>query len=301
MQITIAKHAGFCFGVKRAINIAEQVASKTNEKTYVPGQLVHNERVIEDLENKGVVFLGTIDNLQDNSTTVLRAHGEPKETYSKLKNNNNLTDATCPLVTLVHNVAKKLVQNNYEVVIFGKHNHPESIGTKSHIKGDNTYIVESPEDYKQLITYIKNNNLKKVAIISQTTMSVQGYKQLITNLKKEINFEEIPLALNNLNINFGYVDTICQPTKQRQSDTDEVAKNSDIIIVIGGKNSSNTKELLATCKKLGKEAYMIQSPDQLKINWFLNKEKIGITAGASTPDITIKEVADKIKSFRIIS
>tara|TARA_Y100000310_G_scaffold104351_1_gene102692 strand:- start:6598 stop:7503 length:906 start_codon:yes stop_codon:yes gene_type:complete len=300
MEIKVAKHAGFCFGVKRAINIAEQVASKSNDKTYVPGQIVHNERVIEDLESKGVVFLNGLDELPENSTTVLRAHGEPIETYTKLREKRietSLTDATCPLVTLVHNVAKKLVVNGYEVVLFGKNDHPESIGTRSHIKGEGTFIVESPDDYLKLIDHAKN--FDKVAIISQTTMSVEGYKRLIDNVNSKLDsvFEEIPLALNKLDVKFGFVDTICQPTKLRQSDTIEVTKESDVVIVIGGKNSSNTKELLATCKKLGKEAYMIQDAGQLENGWFSGKEIVGVTAGASTPDITINEVVERIKGF----
>lgn len=303
MQITIAKHAGFCFGVKRAIKITEDVASQNSGKTYVPGQLVHNERVISDLESKGIVFLNSPDELPQNSVTVLRAHGEPASTYEKLKiksiQNSRLTDATCPLVTLVHNVAKQLVANGYEVVIFGKRNHPESIGTKSHIKGEDTYIIESPENYMEVINHIKNNNFAKVAIISQTTMSVQGYKKLIGNINRnfEGKFTEIPLDMKNFGIKFGFVDTICQPTKLRQSDTYDVAKDSDIVIVIGGKNSSNTKELLAACKKIGVEAYMIQSAGQLDRDWFEGKEKIGVTAGASTPDITINEVVERIKEI----
>src|SRR3989344_5467424 len=178
MEIMVAKHAGFCFGVKKAIEIAEETAARNKgKKTYVYGQLVHNERVIEELQKKGIVFTDSIEEIPENAITVLRAHGEPGTTYQKLKlknidKNNNLNDATCPLVTLVHNVAIKLRNNGYEVIIFGKKNHPESIGTSYHIKGRDTFIVEDPEDAASVVEYVNKNNFSKVAIISQTTMSV---------------------------------------------------------------------------------------------------------------------------------
>ena len=190
MEILVAKHAGFCFGVKKAIEIAEETAEKNKgKKTYVYGQLVHNERVIGDLQKKGIVFAGNIEEIPENAVTVLRAHGEPGTTYQKLKlknidKNNNLNDATCPLVTLVHNVAIKLKNNGYEVIIFGKKDHPESIGTSYHIKGKNTFIAENPEDASLVFEHMKKNNFSKVAIISQTTMSVTGYKELISNINK---------------------------------------------------------------------------------------------------------------------
>ena len=192
----------------------------------------------------------------------------------------------------------KIKNSGYEVILFGKANHPEAIGTSYHLKGKDTFIVEDPEDFEEVISYILQNNFEKVAIISQTTMSVYGYKKLIDSLNssfKNGKFEEIPLSLKDLTKSYGFVDTICNPTKQRQSDTEELALESDIVIVIGGKNSSNSKELYAKCKEIGVESYFIQSEEQLRKEWFEGKEKIGITAGASTPDYLINEVADKIK------
>ena len=303
--IKVAKHAGFCFGVKKAIEIAEEVAQNNQEKTYVYGQLVHNEKVIKDLENKGIIFVENIDEIPQSAVTVLRAHGEPGITYQLLEQKSivkekNLNDATCPLVTLVHNVAIKLKTNGFEVILFGKSNHPEAIGTSSHIKGKDTFIVEDPSQADLVVDYIKKNNFEKVAIISQTTMSVNGYKSLIDdiNLKlQDIKFEEIHLSLKDLSRKYGYVDTICNPTKQRQSDTEELAKESDIIIVIGGKNSSNSKELYTKCRELCVQSFFIQSQEQMQKEWFIGKEKIGITAGASTPDYLINDVVEKIKEI----
>ena len=303
--IKVAKHAGFCFGVKKAIEIAEEVAHSNNGNTYVYGQLVHNEKVIRDLENKGIIFVKNINDIPQNAVTVLRAHGEPGTTYQILEEKSiakgkNLNDATCPLVTLVHNVAIKLKNNGYEVILFGKANHPEAIGTSYHLKGKDTFIVEEPEHFGLLIDYINKNNFEKVAIISQTTMSVYGYKKLIDNINSKLTdgkFEEIPLSLKDLTKKYGYVDTICNPTKQRQSGTEELAKESDVVIVIGGKNSSNSKELYAKCKEIGVEAYFIQSEEQLQKEWFNGKEKIGVTAGASTPDYLINDVVERVREM----
>lgn len=305
MEIKVAKHAGFCFGVKKAIEIAEEVAQNNKEKTYVYGQLVHNEQVMKDLEGKGIVFVENINEIPENSVTVLRAHGEPGTTYRLLEQKSiakgkNLNDATCPLVTLVHNVAIKLKNNGYEVILFGKRNHPEAIGTSYHLKGKGTFIVEEPEQADLAIDYISKNNFEKVAIISQTTMSVYGYKILIDNMNSKLSndkFEEIPLSLKDLTKKYGFVDTICNPTKQRQSDTEEIAKDSEIVIVIGGKNSSNSKELYAKCRELGVESYFIQSSEQLQKEWFDGKDKIGVTAGASTPDYLINEVVERIREI----
>ena len=304
MEIKVAKHAGFCFGVKKAIEIAEEVAQGNSSPTYVLGQLVHNEKVIKNLEGKGIVFVDDINEIPQNAVTVLRAHGEPGTTYQileqkSIKKGGNLNDATCPLVTLVHNTAIKLKNNGYEVIIFGKHNHPEAIGTSYHLRGKNTFIVEHEEDFMKVIGYISKNDFSKVAIISQTTMSVFGYKKLIENINQnfEGKFIEIPLALKNLDVKYGFVDTICNPTKQRQSDVDELAKDCDVILVIGGLNSSNSKELYAKAKEFGVESYFIQSVEQVQKEWLIGKEKIGVTAGASTPDYLIDEVVENIKKL----
>ena len=306
MDIKVAKHAGFCFGVKKAIEIAEEIAEKNTGKTYVYGQLVHNEKVIKELENRGIVFVENINEIPQNAVTVLRAHGEPGTTYQFLQEKfitkgKNLNDATCPLVTLVHNVAIKLKNSGYEVVLFGKSNHPEAIGTSYHLKGKDTFIVEEPEQYELILDYINSNNFGKIAIISQTTMSVHGYRKLIGNLNsalKDEKFEEIPLSLKDLTKKYGFVDTICNPTKQRQSDIDELAEDRDVIIVIGGKNSSNSKELWTKCKEYGIESYFIQSAEQLQEEWFNGKERVGVTAGASTPDYLINEVVVRIKEIK---
>lgn len=305
MKISVAKNAGFCFGVKKAIQIAEEVASNNEKPTYVYGQLVHNEAVIKNLKNKGIIFAETIEEIPDNAITVLRAHGEPGTTYKKLRKKSitagkNLNDATCPLVTLVHNVAKKLKSNGYEVILFGKADHPEAIGTSFHIHGKNTFIVDEPEEASLVVDHIKKNNFEKVALISQTTMSVYGYKKLIDDINSKMiehKFEEIHLSMRDLTKKYGFVDTICNPTKQRQNDIDELAKECDIIIVIGGKNSSNSKELYAKAKEFGIESYFIQSEEQLQKEWFEGKEEIGVTAGASTPDYLINEVVNKIKEL----
>ncbi len=304
--IEIAKNSGFCFGVRRAIDVAKEVAAKNRSTTYVYGQLVHNERVIRDLEGQGIVFVEDIRDIPTGATTVLRAHGEPGTTYQVLldkgiNSSTTLKDATCPLVTLVHNVAIKLKLAGYEVAIFGKHDHPESIGTSFHIKGKDTYIIEKPDmDYAQnFVDYLKKFDIKKAALVSQTTMSVYGYKTLIDNLNTITNgkFRQIPLALTDTSMDYGFVDTICNPTKQRQSGTEELARKVDVMVVIGGVHSSNSKELAQKARELGVETYYIQSGDQVEKKWFFGKERIGVSAGASTPDILIEEVVERIRNF----
>ena len=305
-NIHIARHSGFCFGVRRAIDIAKEVSQKNKGQTYVYGQLVHNERVIKDLENQGIVFIEDIKSIPMGATTVLRAHGEPGTTYQILQDKSiipstSLTDATCPLVTLVHNVAIKLKHQGYDVAIFGKGDHPESIGTAYHLKGKDTYIIEKPDmKYAQAyMDYLIKNRIKKAAIISQTTMSVNGYRQLIERLNSITSgkFTQIPLSLVDTKADFGYVDTICNPTKQRQTGTEELARKVDVMVVIGGVHSSNSKELAQKSKELGVETHYIQSADQVEKGWFTGKREIGVTAGASTPDILIDEVVVKIRSF----
>ena len=305
--IEVAKHSGFCFGVRRAIDIAKEVALKNgSQTTYVHGQLVHNERVIEDLGKQGIVFIDDIRTIPSGATTVLRAHGEPGTTYQVLgekgiSKDTTLTDATCPLVTLVHNVAIKLKAAGYEVAIFGKHDHPESIGTSYHLKGKDTFIIEKPSlEYAQsFIDYIKKNNYKKAAVISQTTMSVDGYAQLVQHLNTLSGgqFKHIPLSLSDMSISFGWVDTICNPTKQRQLGTEELARRVDVMVVVGGVHSSNAKELAEKSKQMGVDTHYVQHASQVEKEWFLGKEKIGVSAGASTPDILIDEVVEKIKKL----
>jgi 4-hydroxy-3-methylbut-2-enyl diphosphate reductase len=305
--IEVAKHSGFCFGVRRAIDIAKEVAAKhAGETTYVYGQLVHNERVIDDLQKQGIVFVEEMQNIPSGATTVLRAHGEPGTTYQELgqkgiSTSTTLTDATCPLVTLVHNVAIKLKAAGYEVAIFGKHDHPESIGTSYHIRGKDTFIIEKPtlEYAQKFVEYLKKNNIKKAALVSQTTMSVYGYKQLIDNLNKLTNgaFRNIPLSLTDLSADYGFVDTICNPTKQRQSGTEELAKRVEVMVVIGGVHSSNARELAEKSRQLGVETYYVQNASQVEKKWFDGKERIGVSAGASTPDILIDEVVGRIKEL----
>src|SRR3989344_4805337 len=308
MKISVAKNSGFCFGVKKAIQIAEEVAANNEKPTYVYGQLVHNERVIGDLKSKGIIFAENMDEIPNEAVTVLRAHGEPGTTYESLRKKSiaigkNLDDATCPLVTLVHNVAKKLKSNGYEVVIFGKADHPESIGTSYHIKGKDTYIIEKPDmDHaRAFVEYLKGNNIKRAALVSQTTMSVYGYKKLIDNLNQLTNgtFRNIPLSLTDVSADYGYVDTICNPTKQRQSGTEELARKVDVMVVIGGVHSSNSKELAQKARELGVETHYIQSAAQVEKGWFAGKERIGVSAGASTPDVLIGEVGGEIKEVAL--
>jgi len=274
MKILIADEAGFCFGVKRA---AEMVItqSKDKEKINTLGPLIHNNQFTSHLESKNIFSVDSIDDINAKKV-VIRSHGVEKKIENRLKNKGfNLLDATCPFVKRVHRLAESLEQEGYIIVIFGEKNHPEVIGIKSYAK--NPIVVK---DIKDLSRFKKD---EKIALISQTTQ----------NLKK---FEELA---SYLNLNYKYTrihNTICDATEKRQLAAQDLANKVDLMIVIGGKHSSNTSRLYDVCLKKV-VTYHIETEAELRKKWFLDKNKIGLTAGASTPDFIIDKVIKKIKSY----
>lgn len=272
MKITIAENAGFCFGVKRALDTINKIKDKN---IYVLGKLIHNPRVIQDLEKKGIKSIENSDNIGENSTIIISAHGIPDKTIEELKNKNlEVIDCTCPLVKKVHNLTKDAEKQGYTIIIFGDKEHTEVKGIKGNLK--NTIIISDISEIKNL------DKNKKYCLVSQTTQSVEKFNKLVEELKKSIRDLRI-------------CDTICIPTKQRQSSSIELAKKSDLMLVIGGKISANTKRLAQICSQLT-ETYHIETEKELKKEWFKGKEHIGITAGASTPDSIINKVIDRIKN-----
>ena len=215
------------------------------------------------------------DNIGENSTIIISAHGIPDKTIEELKNKNlEVIDCTCPLVKKVHNLTKDAEKQGYTIIIFGDKEHTEVKGIKGNLK--NTIIISDISEIKNL------DKNKKYCLVSQTTQSVEKFNKLVEELKKSIRDLRI-------------CDTICIPTKQRQSSSIELAKKSDLMLVIGGKISANTKRLAQICSQLT-ETYHIETEKELKKEWFKGKEHIGITAGASTPDSIINKVIDRIKN-----
>lgn len=281
MNIIVGKTSGFCNGVENTVKKAEDALSK--EKVYCLGEIVHNERVINDLENKGMITISNIDESPNNSKVIIRAHGELKETYDKAKEKNiEIIDLTCGKIKAIRVKISKKVGDHY-IIIIGKKNHPESLGVLS-FSGNNSNIIEDKEDVKEVITNFNKTNLDKIYIVSQTTFNSDKFDELV-NLIKENTNKEVEVD-----------KTICDATSKRQNETRELSKTVDTMIIIGGKKSSNTKELEIIAKEHCDNVILIQDKEDLKDNNIVG-ENIGIMAGASTPTIVVEEIINEIKKL----
>lgn len=272
MKIVLAESYGFCFGVKRAIKIAEE---NRNSATY--GPLIHNANEIDRLKNHFNVALSeNLDSFKAGDTAVIRTHGIPKQELSLLHERQvNVIDATCPYVTKPQQICEEMSVQGYDIVIFGDETHPEIKGVKSYAD-DHVYVVNSPDE----IDTLKLRD--KVATVAQTTRKVEDYQSIIGKLMAK--HKEVRVF-----------NTICNATFDNQDAARELAQKADVMIVIGGKNSSNTKQLHSIAQEYCPDSYHIESQEDLESDWFVNKNLCGISAGASTPDWIIEQVIDKIK------
>lgn len=278
MEVIVGKNAGFCYGVKRAVDGAREELGK-GKAIYCLGDIVHNNHVIEDLKKQGMKFIDRIEEAK--GKTIIRAHGVSKEVYKKAKDMNiEIKDLTCPSVLKIHKIANEYASKGYYIVLTGKVNHPEVIGIESHC-GDNYSIITEKEELDELLNKIKNE--PNVLLISQTTYSSKKFDEISEILKKEIK--------SNLIIN----KTICPSTEIRQKETEEIAKQVDLMIIIGGKKSSNTKKLYEISSAFCKNVVYIENAEDFNIDNYKNIEKIGIMAGASTPQEQIEKVKGCIK------
>lgn len=279
MNIIVGKTSGFCNGVSNTIKKAEE-AIQTNT-VYCLGEIVHNERVISDLERNGMITVNNIDEVQNNSKLIIRAHGDLKETYEKEKNKNiEVIDLTCGKIKAIRIKISKKIDDHY-IVIIGKKNHPESLGVLS-FSGDNSQIIEEEEDIIYLSEKIKNSNLDKIYVVSQTTFNSSKFDLLVNEIKESTNKEVI-------------VDkTICNATSERQNETRELSKIVDTMIIVGGKKSSNTKELEVIAKEQCDCVILVQDINDLDIDKIVGND-IGIMAGASTPNVVVEEIISKLK------
>lgn len=272
MEIRLAKNSGFCFGVKRAIKIAHDEAHQRKEKLVTIGPIIHNPQVVKRLEDIGVYSIDNIDEIE-NTPAIIRSHGIAKETKELLLNKEiEVIDATCPYVQKLQSMGEKLSQEGYFIVVLGNKEHPEVLALISYLSGK-YLVVESPDE-------IVNLKARRVALISQTTQPYEVFKKLVENLL-DITFE------------LRIVNTICSATTIRQDSTRQLAKVSNLMIIIGGKMSSNTK-MLAKISQEYAETHHLETSSELETGWFTNKNKIGISAGASTPDDLIIDVYNKI-------
>lgn len=278
MEIIVGKTAGFCFGVKNAVESSKKDLLENNNNMYCLGELVHNKQVIKDLEDGGMIFVDDISKAQNK--VIIRAHGVPKEVYEIAKEKNiEIKDYTCPNVLKIHKLAQKYADENYYIILLGDKNHPENIGTISYC-GDNHIVVENEEEMKNVINDIKNSNIKKVLLISQTTFSSKKFLALKEMLIDGLS-EDVTLKIEN---------TICVATEIRQAEVEELAQKVDSMIIIGGKKSSNTKKLFEIASKYCDKVICVETKDEIDVASYKDINTLGIMAGASTPGESIEEV-----------
>ena len=273
VKITIAKSAGFCFGVKRAIDLAQDIASK-NKDVYTFGPLIHNPQEVSRLENENIKVIEDYSKIEK-GVLVLRTHGIPLDIYENLskKENIKIVDATCPFVKKAQDIIKELSKDSEQIVIVGEKKHPEVVALVSYGKGK-CLVVEDKKDVK---------NVKKTGIIyivSQTTQSPKKFEEIVNEISK----------ISKVKV----FNTICRATFDRQTAAEKLAKEVDVMIVIGGKNSGNTTRLYQICSNITK-TYHIEDVNEIEVEWFNNISTVGITAGASTPDWIIENIKGRIK------
>lgn len=278
MNVIIGKTSGFCNGVSYTVKTAEEAIK--NEKIYCLGEIVHNERVINDLEKNGMITIKNIDEAPNNSKVIIRAHGELKETYDKaLQKNIDILDLTCGKIKAIRVKISKRVDDHF-IVIIGKKEHPESLGVLS-FSGNNSLIIEDYEDVDKNIEIINGSSVNKIYIVSQTTFNADKYDKLVDYLK---SLTEKDIIIDK---------TICDATSKRQNETKELSKKVDTMIIVGGRKSSNTKELELIAKEYCSNVLLVQNKDDIKIENIIG-ENIGIMAGASTPNVVVDEIVDKL-------
>jgi 4-hydroxy-3-methylbut-2-enyl diphosphate reductase len=282
MEVKLAKEYGFCFGVKRAIELVEKAldTNKARLPVYSIGPLIHNSHVVKKLEEKGVKIGDDISKIEGRGIVIIRTHGIIPEQLRLIKEKGfDVIDATCPFVKYAQDICLLLNKENYDqVVIIGEEEHPE-VKSLVGFAGKNTKVINNKKEVKNLSMQLKTG------ILSQTTQ----LRTHVMGILKELNWFEFKETR--------VFDTICDATFKRQEAAKEVAEQVGVMLIIGGKNSSNTKKLAKICSDLGCETYHIESEDDMQPEWFIGRDKVGISAGASTPDWIIEKVVKSCKEL----
>ena len=279
-KVKVAKSAGFCFGVKRAIDMVYEEAAKGG-KVYTLGPVIHNEQVVSDLESKGVKVVDNIESLDagQDTTVIIRSHGVPEEIINRLKEKNiRIVDATCPFVSKIHHIVKEKYNEGYHIVVIGNAKHPEVEGVCGWC-GNSADVIGSVEEAGKY----SNKKDKKLCVVSQTTFNYKKFQDIVDILVKK-------------SYDIVVMNTICNATEERQTEAGTIARQSDAMLVIGGKHSSNTQKLFEICKRVCPDTYFIQTLDDLDLKKLQSFRSVGITAGASTPNNIIKEVQSYVRS-----
>ena len=276
-KIDISEFSDFCFGVKRAISLAESALKKYPKPIFSLGPLIHNRQVVSKLSKKGLNIVHDYKKIKG-GTVVTRSHGVDPDVLDKIKRTKiDVIDATCPFVKNAQMLAEKLSQRGYNVIIIGDKGHPEVKSLRS-FSGDETSVIASKNDVKKL-----KFKKSKIGVIAQTTQSLRNFLEVISELLQK-EFDEIRIF-----------NTICSDVSMRQKSTERLSKDNDLVIVVGGKNSANTKRLHEICKGIGTQAYHIESGCEIKDNWLKGKKTIGVVSGASTPRWIVEEVVARLK------
>ncbi len=279
MEILLAKEYGFCFGVKRAVKTVEETAASANGPVYTLGPIVHNDEVVAQMQALGVQAKDSIDEI-DEGTVVIRAHGVPPETLDAARNKGlRVVDGTCPLVIRAQQLARALHDDGCQVVIYGAPEHPEVVGIAGWA-GEGSVVVQSLEDVAAL------PRSKKIGVVSQTTKIPADYQAVVGAAMGKCQ----ELRAHN---------TICNATAQRQTAAVEVAQQVDVMLIIGEAHSSNSRRLAEVCAQVNPRTYRIATADELETAWFVGAERVGVTAGASTPDAAIERVVAWFQTQRI--
>lgn len=287
MQIVLANPRGFCAGVDRAIEIVDQALEAFGAPIYVRHEVVHNRTVVDGLKEKGAIFIEDLTDVPVGSYLIFSAHGVSKQVQQEAKERNlTVFDATCPLVTKVHMQVAKHAKQGREVILIGHAGHPEVEGTMGQYEkftdGGGIYLVETPDDVKNL----KVNAPDDLAYVTQTTLSMTDTKVMVDALK-----ETFPAIKEQKK------DDICYATQNRQDAVHDLAEKSDLILVVGSPNSSNSNRLREIAEQLGKPAYLIDTHNDLKKEWLEGIDVIGVTAGASAPEVLVQEVISQLKEW----
>ncbi|ACT51841.1 4-hydroxy-3-methylbut-2-enyl diphosphate reductase [Methylovorus glucosotrophus] len=282
MDIVLANPRGFCAGVDRAIIIVEQALEKFGAPIYVRHEVVHNKFVVDELKRKGAVFIEELEEVPPGNTVIFSAHGVSREVRTDAEARGlRVFDATCPLVTKVHNEVAKMRQDGKEIVMIGHKGHPEVEGTMGQSDGG-MYLVESPED----VVNLQVKDPAKLAYVTQTTLSIDDAASIVAALKDKFPLISAPKS-----------DSICYATQNRQDAVKAMAKDCDLVIVVGSPNSSNSNRLREVAQNQGIESYMVDNASYLNAEWLAGKKRIGVSAGASAPEILVKEVIQRLQEM----
>ena len=276
MKITVTKDAGYCFGVRDAVNMAYSASEKYGN-VYMLGSIVHNEKVVNDLNKAGANIVRSLDDVPKESPILFRAHGTVNHLWEDAKKKKmNIIDATCPLVYEIHHEVKKIAKDGRQIIVIGDHGHDEVIAIADQVK--KSIVISSPEEA------LKMRKIKKAGVVSQSTQAIENVQNIINILMTKV-------------FDLHFVNTICYPTKRNHEQIKEIALSNDVMIIIGSFTSANSKRLTQLSQDRNPNSYQVTGEQDLNPIWFKNMDTIGISAGASTPDYLIDEVKEGINKI----